>query len=60
MQNTELPSYDVFYSKFRSRNPLEAKCKDYVVLLKNGLTTEEAIVKLKLSKPTPKGIETYQ
>ena len=51
MQNTELPPYGAFYSKLRSCNPLEAENKDYVNLLKSGLTTEEAVVKLKLSKP---------
>ena len=60
MQNTKLPKYDVFYSKFRSCNPLEAYYTDYVNLLKCGLTTEQAVVKLKLSKPPPIGIENYQ
>ena len=60
LQNTELPPYDAFYSKHRGCNPLEAEYTDYVNLLKNGLTTEQAIVKLKLSKPPPTGIENYQ
>ena len=60
MQNTELPPYDAFYGKLRSCNPLEAVCMDYVNLLKSGLTTEQAVVKLKLSKPPPTGIENYQ
>ena len=60
MQNTELPPYDTFYSKLRSGNPLEAEYTDYVNLLKNGLTTEKADVKLKLSKPPLTGIENYQ
>ena len=38
----------------------EAEYTDYVNLLKNGLTTEQAVVKLKLSKPPPTGIENYQ
>ena len=59
MQNNELPPYDDFYSKLRSFNPLEAKYTDYVNLLKSGLTTEQAVVKLKLSKPQPTGIENY-
>ena len=53
MQNTELPPYDASYSKLRSRNPLEAEYTDYVNLLKSGLTTQQAVVKLKLSKPPP-------
>ena len=36
MQNTELLTYDAFYSKFRSCNPLEAEYTDYVNLLKSG------------------------
>ena len=53
-------SYGAFYSKLRSCNPLEAEYKDYVNLLKSGLSTEQAVVKLKLSKPPPTGIENYQ
>ena len=60
MQNTELPQYDAFYSKFRSCNPLEAEYTDYGNLVKSGLTTEQSVVKLKLSKPTPIGTEKYQ
>ena len=60
MQNTELPPYDAFYSKFLSCHPLESEYTDYVHLLKSGLTTKQAVVKLKLSKPPPTGIENYQ
>ena len=60
MQNTELTPYDAFHSKLRRFNPLEAEYTDYVNLLKSGLTTEQAVVKLKLSKPPPTGIENYQ
>ena len=59
MQNTELPPYDAFYSKLRSCNTLEAENTNYVNLLKNGLTTEQAVIKLKLSRPPPNGIEKY-
>ena len=57
MHNTELPPYDAFYNKLRSCNPLETEYMDYVSLLKNGLPTEHAVIKLKLSKPPPTGIE---
>ena len=60
IKKTELPPYDPFYSKFRICNPLEAEYMDYVNLFKNGLTTEQAVIKLKLSKPPPTGIEKYQ
>ena len=60
MKKTELSPYDAFYRKLRRCNPLEANFTDYVNLLKSGLTTEQAVVKLKLSKPPPTGIENYQ
>ena len=60
MQNTELPPYDAFYSKLGSCNPLEAEYTDYVNLLKSGLTTEQAVVKIKLSKPPPTAIDNCQ
>ena len=60
MQNTELPPNDAFYIKIRSCNPLETAYSDYVNLLKSRLTTEQAVVKLKLSKPPPTGIENCQ
>ena len=59
MQNPEFPPYDAFYSKLRSCNSLETEYADYVNLLKSGLTTEQAVIKLKLSKPPPTGIENY-
>ena len=59
MQNPELPPYDAFYSELRSCNPLETEYTDYINLLKSGLTTEQAVMKLKLSKPPPTGIENY-
>ena len=54
------PPYDAFYSKLLGCNPLEAEYTDYVNLLKSGFTTEQAVVKLGLSKPLPTGIENYQ
>ena len=60
MQNTEFLPYDVSYIKLRGCNPLEAEYKDYVNLLKSGLITEQADVKLILSKPPRTGIENYQ
>ena len=59
MQNTELPPYDAFDSKLRSCNPLQAEYTDYVNLLKSGLSTEQGVVNLKLSKPPPTGLENY-
>ena len=60
MQNTELPRDDAFYSKLRNSNPLQAEYADDVNLWKSGLSTEKAVVKLKLLKPPPTEIENYQ
>ena len=59
MQKPELPPYDAFYSKPRSCNRLEAEYTEYSNLLKNGLTTEQAVMKLKRSKLPPTGIEIH-
>ena len=59
MQNRETPPYDAFYSKLRSCNSLETEYADYVNLMKSGLSTERAVIKLKLSKPPITGIENY-
>ena len=60
LQNTELPPNDGFYSKHRSYIPLEAEYTDYVNHLESGLTIEQAVITLKLSKPPPTGIEKNQ
>ena len=56
MQKTELHPFDSFYSKLRSCNPFETNYTDCVILLKNGSTREQAVVKLKLSKPPLLGL----
>ena len=60
MNNSELPPYDAFFSKLRNVNPLEKDVSDYQNLLSSGLKTEEALSKMKLSKPPPSGEENYQ
>ena len=60
MHNTELPPYDAFYSKLRNCNLSEVEVTDYVNLLKERLTTEKAVVKLKLLEPPPSGVDIYQ
>ena len=60
MNNSELPPYDAFFSNFRNVNPLEKDYSDYQNLLSSGLKTEEALSKMKLSKPPPSGEENYQ
>ena len=60
MNNSELPPYDAFFSKLRKVNPLGKHHSDYQNLLGSGLKTEEALSKMRLSKPPPSGEENYQ
>ena len=60
MNNSELPPYDAFFSKLRNVNPLEKDYSDYQNLLSSGLKTEEALSKMKLSKPPPSAEKNYQ
>ena len=55
--NSEIPLYDAFFSKLRNVNPLEMDHSDYQNILSCGLTTDEALSKMKLSKPAPSGEE---
>ena len=60
MSNSELPPYDAFFSKLQNVNPLEKDYSDYQKLLSCRLKTEEALSKMKLSKPPPSGEKIYQ
>ena len=60
ISNSELPPYDAFFYKLRIANPLEKDHSDYQRLLSCGLKTEEALFKMKLSKPPHSGEENYQ
>ena len=60
MNNSELLTYDAFFSKLRNVNPLEKDYSDDQNLFSSGLKTEEALSKRKLSKPPPSGGESYQ
>ena len=60
MQNTEISPYDAFYSKLRGCNPFEAQYTEYVKLVKCGMTTEQAVAKLKLPKRAITEVENYQ
>ena len=59
LNNDHLPSYDSFYSKLRSCNPLEKEYLDFEKLLQSGLTLESAMQKLRLTRPPPTGKENY-
>ena len=60
MNNSELHHYNAFFSKLRNMNPLEKDYSEYQELLGSGVKTEEALSKMKLSKPPPSGEENYQ
>ena len=60
MNNSEFPPYDAFFSKLRNVNPLEKDYSDYQNLLSSGLKIEEALSKMKFSKPPPPGEQNYQ
>ena len=55
VNNSELPPYDAFFSKLRNVNHLEKEYSDFQKLLSSGLMTEEALSKVKLSKPLTSG-----
>ena len=59
MNNSELPPYGAFFRKLRNVNSLEKDYSDYQKLLSSGLKTDEALSKMKLSKPPPLE-ENYQ
>ena len=60
MQSTELPLFDAFYSQLHSCSLIEKDYKEWVHLVKSGLTAEQTFAKLKLSKPLPSRMENYQ
>ena len=60
VNNSKLPPYGAFFSKLRNMNPPEKDYSDYQKLLSCGLKTEEALSKMKLSKPPSSGEKNYQ
>ena len=59
MNNKELPPFDSFFSKLRNINPLEKDYDDFENLTTNGLSSEQAVCKLRLNKIPPTGDENY-
>ena len=59
MQKTQIPPYNACCSNLCSCNLFENKHTDYINQWKSALTTEQAVIKLKLSKSSPTGIENY-
>ena len=59
MNNEELPPSYSFFSILRNRNPLEKKNCDFQNLVNSGLTTEQAVAKLRMNRKPPTGVENY-
>ena len=59
MNNKELPPYDFFVSILLNSNPLEKDYKDFQKLDNSGLTTEQAVAKLRMDRILPTGAENY-
>ena len=60
LNNTQLSPYQTFFSKLRNKNPLERDYPDFQSLIDGGLTSKEAILKLKLKQPPATGQENYE
>ena len=60
MHITELPTYNAFYTKLRSCNPLETEYTDHVNFSESGLTKEQAVIKLKLSTEPSTGSKNHR
>ena len=59
MNNKELPPFESFFSVLRNSNLLEKDYNDNQNLVNSGLTTEQAVVKLRMHKIPPTGVEKY-
>ena len=59
LNNKELPPYDSFFNKLRNINPLEKDQNDFENLTTSGLSSEQAVCKLRLNKILPTGDENY-
>ena len=57
MNNKELPPFDSFFSILRNSNPLEKDYNDFQNLVNKGLSTEQAVNKLRMDKIPPTGTE---
>ena len=55
LNNTQLPSYEAFFSKLHNKNPLAKDHTDFQSLLDAGLTSKGALSKLKFKEPPATG-----
>ena len=59
MNNKKIPTYDFFFSILRNSNPLEKDYNDFQNLVNSGLTTEQAVAKLRMDRIPPTGAGNY-
>ena len=59
MNNKELRPYDSYFSVLGNSNPLENDYNDFQNLVNKGLTTEQAVFKLRMDRIPPTGAEIY-
>ena len=59
MNNKELTQYDPFFSKLRNINPLEKDYNYFENLTTSGLSSEQAVCKLRQNKIPPTGDKNY-
>ena len=57
VNNKELPPYDSFFSILRKSNPLEKHYNDFQNFVNSGLSTEQAVTKLRMDRIPPNGAE---
>ena len=59
LNKKELPPFDSFFSILRDSNPLEKDYNDFQNFVNSGLTTEQAVAKLRIDRIPPTGAENY-
>ena len=59
MKNKELPPSDSFFSILLNSNPLEKNYNNFQNLVNSGLTTEQAVAKLRMDRIPPTGADKY-
>ena len=59
LNNKKIPPYDNFFSILRNNNHLEEHYNDFQNLVNSGLTTEQAVTKLRKDRILPTGAENY-
>ena len=59
LNNEELPPYYSFFSILRNSNPPENDYNNFQNLVNNGLTTEQAVGKLRMDRIPPTGTKNY-